>query len=113
MTHPEMSDEFDPRAFQAWIDAWPKGLLGLELSEQLAACVQATQLHEKPSKLALTLTISPGRGYATELDVSVDVKAKPAEADRPVVAFFATPEGGLTRDDPGRAGHTQPIPFTD
>lgn len=113
MTHPEMTTEPDPQAFQRWVDAWPKGMLGLELAEELASCVEATQLHDKPSVLTLKVTIAPGRGVAGELDVTADVTAKPAQAPRPIVAFFATPEGGLTRDDPGRQGHTQPIPFQD
>lgn len=101
----------DPNAFRDWLDAYPHGLLGEELSDALAECVEATMANQGKSTLTLKITMEPARGVGVTLDVVADVTAKPAKADRPVVTYFPTADNGLTRDDPGRVGVTQPIPF--
>jgi hypothetical protein len=97
-----MTTDIDPAAFQRWIDDYPKGLLGFELSEALAACVRSTQLHAKTSTFTLKVSISPGEGVDSELIVSIDVATKPAKPKPPKVTFFATEQGGLSRRDPAR-----------
>lgn len=94
--------EVDGGAFTAWIEDYPKGALGLELSEALAECVHATQLHGKTSTLTMTVTIKQGERYFGELDVTTDVKTKPARAKAPTATFFPTEHGGLSRRDPNQ-----------
>lgn len=102
MTHPEMDTKIDPTAFQRWIEEFPKDLLGFELSEALATCVRATQTWAKTSSFTLKVSIAPGEGVDSELVVTTDVATKPAKPKPPKVTFFATDNGGLSRQDPTR-----------
>lgn len=101
----------DPNAFSAWLEAYPHDLLDQELSEAMAQCVDATMRHQAKSTLTLKVTMDLAKGIGVTLDVTAEVTAKPAKAAAPVVTFFPTADNGLTRDDPGRVGVTQPIPF--
>lgn len=92
----------DPDAFVEWVGEYPKGQLGLELSEAMAECVTATQLHQKTSTFTLKVTMAPGEGFYGELVVKTDVKSTPARASAPVATFFPTAEGGLSRRDPNQ-----------
>ena len=102
MSHPEISTEVDPEAFVAWVNEYPRGALGFDLSKALAECVRSTQLHGRASTLQLAVKIQPGEGLADDLAVTAEVKSKPAAAPVPKVTFFATAEGGLSRRDPNQ-----------
>ena len=90
-------------AFTDWIGEYPKGQLGLELSEALAEYISATQLHGKSSTFTLKVTMAPGEGFYGELLVKTQVTSTPAKAAAPAAAFFPTPTGGLSRRDPNQA----------
>ncbi len=51
--------QVDPEAFAQFVAEYPKGMLGLELSEGLTDCVAAAQLYGKTSTLTLTVQIAP------------------------------------------------------
>ena len=93
----------DGAAFTDWIGEYPKGQPGLELSEALADCIGATQLHGKASTFSLKVTMAPGEGFYGELLVKTQVTSAPARASAPVATFFPTPTGGLSRRDPNQA----------
>ena len=95
--------EINPEAFTAWVDEYPRGQLGLELSEALAECISATQLYGKVSELTLTVRIGPTKSMFGELLVQTKVNGKPAKPTSPEVTFFPTPDGGLSRRDPNQA----------
>lgn len=95
--------EIDPEAFAAFLAEYPKGQLGLELSEALAECIAATQLYGKPSSLSLAINIGPTKSMFGELIVQAKVTGKPARPASPEVTFFPTPSGGLSRRDPNQA----------
>ena len=93
------SVDFDADAFVRWIADYPRGLLGIELSEAMAACVQATQLYDKTSTFNLKVTVAPGNQGMGDLLVKADVTSKPTN---PTMTFFPTPDGGLSRRDPNQ-----------
>lgn len=92
----------DGDAFLAWLQEYPRGQLGLELSEGLRACVTATQLYEKASTLTLKITIGPGAEGYGDLLVKPEVTAKPAKPAARAMTFFPTENGGLSRRDPNQ-----------
>jgi hypothetical protein len=94
--------EIHADAFTTWVDEYPKGQLGLELSEALAECIAATQLYGITSTLSLAVSIAPGKSMFGELIVKTKVASKPGKPTAPEVAFFATPDGGLSRRDPSQ-----------
>lgn len=94
--------EFDASAFVKWIEEYPRGLLGIELSEALAQCVQATRLYDKTSTFTLKVTVAPGNQGLGDLLVKADVSAKPAKPANPTMTFFPTDDGGLSRRDPNQ-----------
>lgn len=100
MNHPE--NDTDPEAFQKWLDEYPRGALGVDLSEALAEVVFATRAHGKPSSFALKVKITPGNTDLGDLLVSADVETKPAKPDVPKHTFFPTEDGGLSRSDPNQ-----------
>ncbi len=100
--HPEISDDYDPAAFMRWLEEYPRGMLGAELAEALAQCVNATRLHDKTSTFALKVTIAPGNQGLGDLQVQAKVDSKPAKPTNPVMTFFPTEGGGLSRRDPNQ-----------
>lgn len=94
--------DFDAAAFVRWIEEYPRGLLGIELSEAMAACVQATQLYDRSSAFTLKVTIAPGNQGMGDLLVQARVDSKPAKPTNPTMTFFPTPDGGLSRRDPNQ-----------
>lgn len=101
-THPEIDGDLDPAAFITWLQDYPRGILGLELAEALAACVQATQLYDKTSKFSLSVVIAPGNQGMGDLLVQAKVDIKPAKPTNPVLTFFPVEGGGLSRRDPNQ-----------
>ena len=101
--HPEASpDDVDPKAFQQWLDEYPRGALGVDLSEALAECVYATRVHEKASAMTLQIKIGPGKSDLGEVVVSAEVTTKLAKPTPPQYEFFPTDTGGLSRSDPNQ-----------
>lgn len=100
MNHPE--HDSDPAAFQRWLDEYPRGALGVDLSEALAEVVWATRTHLKPGSFTLKVKITPGTTDLGDLLVSAEVETKPAKADVPRHTFFPTDDGGLSRSDPNQ-----------
>ncbi len=97
------SVDFDAEAFVRWIAEYPRGLLGIELSEAMAACVQATQLYDKSSTFTLKVTGAPGNPGMGDRLVKAGVASKPAKPTNPTMTFFPTPDGGLSRRDPNQS----------
>lgn len=95
--------QVDPEAFAQFIAEYPKGMLGLELSEGLTDCVAAAQLYGKTSTLTLTVQIAPTKSLLGELVVKAKVDSKPAKPTSPEVTYFPTPNGGLSRRDPNQS----------
>lgn len=93
----------DPAAFTEWVAEYPKGQLGLALSEALAECINATQLYDKSSTFTLKVQIAPGEAFFGELIVKADVSTSPAKPAAPAITFFPTPTGGLSRRDPNQS----------
>ena len=93
----------DPEAFARFVAEYPKGMLGLELSEALAECIAAAQLYGKASTFTLSVSVATTNSPMTELLVKAKVDSKPARATVPEVTFFPTPEGGLSRRDPNQS----------
>lgn len=98
--HPE--NDHDPEAFQKWLDEYPRGALGVDLSEALAEVVTATQIHGKPGSFALKVKITPGNTDMGDLLVTAEIDTKPAKPDAPRHTFFPTEDGGLSRSDPNQ-----------
>lgn len=84
--------------FPVTIAAVRKGALVNELTEKLAEVVAAVMQYEKPGELVLKLKVKPEN--AEMVFISDELTVKAPEADRPPTWFFATDDGGLTRDRP-------------
>ncbi len=92
----------NPEAFVDMVGEWPKGMLGLELSEALTACTNATQLHGGKSTLTLTVQVERGKSIEGEFLVTTEVKSKPYSPKVAPATFFPTADGGLSRRDPNQ-----------
>ncbi|MGL4298572.1 MAG: hypothetical protein ACRCW4_05800 [Candidatus Neomicrothrix subdominans] len=106
MTEPLVTrdgQQIDGEAFTRFVAEYPKGQLGLELSEALGECIAATQLYGMKSTMTLTIEIGPTKSMFGELMVKTKVNGKPAQPTSPEVTFFPTPEGGLSRRDPNQS----------
>jgi hypothetical protein len=84
--------------FPVTLAAVRKGALVNELTEKLAEVVAAVMQFEKPGELKLVLKVKPEN--AEMVIISDELTVKAPEADRPPTWFFATDDGGLTRDRP-------------
>lgn len=84
--------------FPVTLSSVRKGALVNELTEKLAEVVAAVMQYEKPGELVLKLKVKPENAEMVILSDEITVKAP--EADRPPTWFFATDDGGLTRERP-------------
>jgi len=94
--------EIDPDAFVQWVHDHPNNILGLELSEALAECVEATQLLGRKSRLTFQVGIELGESFFGELLITSEITSKPAKPRPEARPFFPTPNGGLSRRDPSQ-----------
>lgn len=104
-TVPE-AEEVAPDAFTRWLQEFPYDSLGSELSGALAECVTATRSFDRKSAFTLSVTVTPGKAGLGEVSVAAGVVVKAARPKTPVMDFFPTEDGSLTRDDPAQP----PIP---
>lgn len=94
--------------FPATISAIRKGALINELTERLAEVVAAVVMFEKPGELTLKLKVKPEN--AEMVVIHDELVLKVPEADRTPTWFFATDDGGLTRENPDQPDLPFPRP---
>ena len=99
----ELGTELDPprKPFAAFLQEQRNGGLHGELSDALAALVEAVLEHGKKGSIVLTVTVAPNADGVT-VTVTDKVKTTIPEGDRGAAIFFVDEHGNLTRRNPAQ-----------
>jgi hypothetical protein len=101
-----MSNPYD-RPFTVTLGEIRKGELANELTAELARLVASVMTVGKPGKLKLTISVKPAAKNSEMVVIEDDVVAAEPRPDRLPTLFYATDDGGLSRNS-----LTQPdLPF--
>ncbi len=84
--------------FNHIVDQVRFGALSDELTEKINALTIACSETNKAGEITLKIKIKPGK--AGQMEISDIVNVKMPEYARETTLMFATPEGGLQREDP-------------
>jgi len=91
------------RRFLDFLVEFRRGLSVIELSEELARVTEAALLTGKSATLVYRIHIAPAaKGNGLAVAVTDDINSKLPKGERDGSIFFVTPEGGLSRNDPGQ-----------
>lgn len=88
-----------PDLFTHTINQLRYGQTAEELSEIVAACVNAARDTGKKAELTIKLTFKPEANGA-QIFISDDIKQKIPTFPREATILFPTPQGNLQREDP-------------
>lgn len=77
-----------------------RGMLNVELTEELQKVVKAVRETGRKGTLTLNIDVALMKGHEDAVQVSTKVNAKPPVADRAQTVMFSTYDGDLLRDDP-------------
>jgi len=89
-----------PDLWNATVAQLRSGTAQEELSEKLAAAVNAARDTGKQAEITLKLTVKPVGDGQYELRYKINDKLP--EFERGATLMFGTPDGNLTRDDPNQ-----------
>lgn len=86
--------------FHEWIQQQAGGTADLEMTQAIAAVVEAVNHRGKRGKVVLELTIEPAGDSQRNVAVGAKVIAKPPEPAPTPSIYFVGDQGSLHRDDP-------------
>lgn len=104
-----MTDAYNS-PFPVTIATIRKGALVNELTEELARVVAGVMQFEKAGELTLKLKVKPAAQNSEMVVIEDELIVKEPKADRPPTWFFATDDGGLTRENPDQPDLPFPRP---
>lgn len=87
-------------SFSAFITENADGVLEDRATAELRDLVQAVLAQQKKGTLVVELTVNPAGGSGRMVRIAGNVTAKPPKAVPEESLFYATRDGGLTKDDP-------------
>lgn len=78
------------------------GKFAAEVDQEFTDLVGSCRATGKKGKIVIELTVKPGRGGSSTVQVDYDCKAKSPQFDRPTDHFFATGQNTLVENNPNQ-----------